>query len=126
MKSNNRIGVIIIIGIIMIAAMQAFNIEFNLENIKKAGSLWIGIAIAILIFLGMQSKKSSNPEHYIEPEVENNLYNTPGNNENRVHQNYQSNDVRENEDPRYSTNYNQNSNPTPNHYQVPEEDNRWS
>lgn len=128
MKSNNNTGIIIIAGILAFAAMKAFDITFNIENIKILGSAGVAIVIGLLIFFGMQSKKSSNPEHYIEPEPENDShYITHQNGDHVTPQPYTPPHHQEEENHRYG-NYQTPTYHTPPPAPVPppEEDNRWS
>lgn len=132
MKSNNNTGIIIIAGILVFAAMKAFDIRFNLENIKVLGSVGVSVVIALLIFFGMQSKKSSNPEHYIEPEPENDSHYVTHQNGDHItpqpQQNYHNHNPHEEENNRYGSYHAPTHTPAP-HVPPPvppEEDNRWS
>ena len=126
MKSNNSTGIIIIAGILIFTAMKAFDIKFNIENVKMLGSVGIAVVIGLLIFFGMQSKKSSNPDHYIEPEPENDShYVTHQNGDHITPQPYHPQPQQEEESHRYG-NYQTPPYHTPTPVNQPEEDNRWS
>lgn len=135
MKHSNSTGIIIIVGVLAIAVMKAFDISFNLENIKIMGSVSVGVIIALLVFLSMQSKKTSNPEYYIEPEPEeeNGYTHHLQNQQNQTNpQSYQHYQPTQEEDTRYQTNVYQQPSPVPPvvappvYTPVPDEDNRWS
>lgn len=139
MKNSNSTGIIIIVGVLAFAVMKAFDISFNLANIKIMGSVSVGIIVAMLIFFSMQSKKSDNPEHYIEPEPEedyNSRYGAPEKPPENVtpnpqsYQHYQQTPEEEYNN-RYGAQvsppvYNPPAPPVVTHYTQPEEDNRWS
>lgn len=129
MKNTNSTGIIVIVGILTFGVMKAFDISFNLSNLKIMGSISIGVIVTILVFLSMQSKKTSNPQYYKDNEVEdssedrtqNSKYHTAQPNPQNVQKSQEEEDEENN---RY--NYSVQP-PAPSNYAVtPEEDNRWS
>jgi hypothetical protein len=126
MKSNNTIGTIIIIGILGVAFIKAFDIHFSIENIKNIKTIGITIVLGILIFLWLQNKNTHNQEYYKE------YYNKESYQEHEENLEYKSNNYNQftsqfkqpfqEEDNIYTSYYNQIT--EINSYQ--EEDNRWS
>lgn len=133
---KNSIGIIIIVGVLAVTTMKAFNIEFNINNLKIVGLVSIGIFISILALLNMQSKKSPNSNNYFKPEIdEENPYESKDNEEDLTLQtnNYQDNQLIKQQEEENYDNYQKNNNtqvqPVPYNsgYITPtEEDNRWS
>lgn len=67
-SSDNGMGLMIIIAILGVAVVKAFDIEFSIANLKLLGVAGMGIIIAILYFFGAQGKKNYDENHYKSPE----------------------------------------------------------
>lgn len=138
-KSNNTIGIIIMACVLGFAGMKAFDIEFNMHNLKMMLAFVAGSVILLMLLFSLPGKKHETHEEYYErerlrqqQEQEELAYQTKVNQDN-VNQ--------DNVTPRYEESYQQSNQPEPdnryNQYQQPyqnpyqqnngsEEDNRWS
>lgn len=139
-KSNNSIGIIIISCVLGFAGMKAFDIEFNLHNIKVMLAIIAASVITLMLLFSLPSKshekrydnyyKENNEEdlelaqqkHAVPPN------NDDSDNDNKYHQDkYHQDNSQAEEDNRY----NQYQQPYQNPYEPAppnnvEEDNRWS
>lgn len=146
-KSNNIIGIVIMICILAFAGMKAFEVEFNMHNIKVMLAVVAASVVGLMLLFSLPNKTHETNYEYYERErirqqqEQEQLAYQEQFNQNQVNQNhptpqhedsYQQNSQPE-PDNRYNDNrYNQYQQPYNNNYQQPqppvqqEEDNRWS
>lgn len=121
-SSDNGVGLMIIIVVLGVALIKAFDIQLTVSNFKLLGLAGISIFIGIFVFFGAQSKKNYDENYYKtpdpEPEPEQNNYSSTDYNQTNDRYNAP-NPYDATEDNRYGNqsygNYNNNS----------DESNRW-
>lgn len=138
-KSNNTIGIIIMVCILGFAGMKAFDIEVNMHNVKIMLAVIVASVIGLMLLFSLPGKRHETHEEYYErerlrqqQEQEELAYQSQFN-QNQVNPHNatpQSADIyQQNNQPEPDNRYNQYHQPYQNPYQqnnTPEEDNRWS
>lgn len=138
-KSNNIIGIVIIVCILGFAGMKAFDIEFNMHNIKIMLAVVAASVVGLMLLFSLPNKHHETNYEYYErerlrqqQEQEELAYQSQFN-QNQVNQNHVTpqyeDSYQQNSQPEPDNRYNQYQQPYHNNYQQPvqqEEDNRWS
>ncbi len=115
-SSDNGVGLMIIVAILGVAVVKAFDIEFSIANLKLLGIAGMGIIIAVLYFFGAQGKKNYDENYYKEPDP------TP---DNQADDRYANNNQYEAPNPYDTPEDTKYGNQSYGHYNNDNQDNRW-